>query len=40
MLLNTKTTSLFKDQDKYVVVPADKAPNNIVLICKNIILAA
>jgi len=40
----TKTASIFKDpedaetlstiHDKYVVVPADKAPNNIVLICK------
>jgi hypothetical protein len=40
----TKATSVFKDPDvaetmsiihhKYVVVPADSAPNNIVLICK------
>ena len=40
----TKATSVFKDPDvaetmsiihhKYVVVPADNAPNNIVLICK------
>lgn len=42
--VNTKATSVFKDldvaetlstiQDKYVVVPAHKATNNIVLICK------
>ena len=41
---STKATSLFKDldvaeilstiHDRYVVVPADKATNNIVLICK------
>jgi len=42
--MSTKATSVFKDpevaetlftiHDKYVVVTADKAPNNIVLICK------
>ena len=26
---------LFQLQDKYVIVPADKAPNNIVFICKH-----
>ena len=41
--LDTKATFVFKDpevaetlsiiHDKYVVVPADKAPNNIVFIC-------
>ena len=42
--MNTKATSVFKDcdidenlsniHDMYVVVPVDKATNNIVLICK------
>ena len=42
--MNTKATSIFKNpdvaetlssiHDQYVVVPADKAPNNIVFICK------
>ena len=46
--MNTKPKSVLKDPDvitnlsnlhaKYVVVPADKAPNNIVFICKNIIM--
>jgi hypothetical protein len=41
--LDTKATFVFKDpevaetlsiiHDKYVVVPVDKAPNNIVFIC-------
>jgi len=41
--LDTKATFVFKDSevaetlsiihDKYVVVPADKTPNNIVFIC-------
>ena len=48
--MRTKATSVFKDpdvtetmsstHDKYVVVPADKSPNNIVLICKSITLTA
>ena len=43
--MNTRARSIFKDpnvaeclshlHDKYVVVPADKAPNNIVFICKS-----
>ena len=42
--MSTRATSIFKDphvakhlshlHDKYVVVPVDKAPNNIVLVCK------
>ena len=42
--INAHATSIFKDlkvakhlsylDDKYVVVPADKAPNNIVFVCK------
>jgi len=42
--MNTRKTSIFKNphvtkhlsylHDKYVVVPADKALNNIVLVCK------
>ena len=42
--INAHATSIFKDRnvakhlsylhDKYVVVPADKAPNNIVFVCK------
>ena len=48
--MNTTATSALKDpevaetlstiHDIYVVVPADKAPNNIVLICKSITLIA
>jgi len=43
--INAHATSIFKDpnvakhlsdlHDEYVVVPADKAPNNIVFICKS-----
>ena len=43
--INAHATSIFKDpnvakhlsdlHDKYVVVPADKAPNNIVFVCKS-----
>ena len=43
--MSTRAPSIFKDpqvakmlsqlQDKYVIVPADKAPNNIVFICKH-----
>ena len=43
---STKTASIFKNPDvpetlyiihvKYVVVPADKDPNNIIFVCKNI----
>ena len=43
--MNTHAKSVFKDpsvarhlselHDKYVVVPADKAPNNIVFVCKS-----
>ena len=42
--MNTKNTSIFKDQnvvdnlsslhEEYVVVPADKASNNVVFVCK------
>jgi len=42
---STRKTSIFKDPNvakhmsqfhvKYVVVPADKAPNNIVVVCKS-----
>ena len=42
--MSTKTTSIFNNadvvktlstlHDKYVVVPADKAPNNIIFVCK------
>ena len=41
----TRSTPIFKDQnvakhlsllhDKYVIVPADKAPNNIAVVCKS-----
>ena len=41
----TRSTSIFKDpnvakhlsllHDKYVIVSADKAPNNIVFVCKS-----
>ena len=43
--MNTRSTSIFKDpnvanhlsvlHDKYVIVSADKAPNNIVFVCKS-----
>jgi len=43
--MSTRTISIFKDpnvakhlshiHDKYVVVPVDKAPNNIVFVCKS-----
>ena len=43
--MSTRTTSIFKDpnvakhlsllHDKYVIVSADKAPNNIVFVCKS-----
>jgi hypothetical protein len=43
--VNSRSTSIFKDpnvakhlsllHDKYVIVSADKAPNNIVLVCKS-----
>jgi len=42
--MSTRSTSIFKDpnvfkhlsllHDKYVIVSADKAPNNIVFVCK------
>ena len=45
-MMSTRKTSLFKDQndakrlshlhDNYVVVPAGKASNNIVFVCKYI----
>ena len=41
----TRSTPIFKDQnvakhlsllhDKYVIVSADKAPNNVVFVCKS-----
>jgi hypothetical protein len=43
--MSTRSTSIFKDpnvvkylsllHDKYVIVSADKAPNNIVFVCKS-----
>ena len=43
--MSTRSTSIFKDSnidkhvsllhDKYVIVSADKAPNNIVCLCKS-----
>ena len=43
--MSTRSTSIFKDpnvakhlsllNDKYVIVSADKAPNNIVFVCKS-----
>ena len=43
--MKSKVNCVFKDKDvvqcltslqnKYVIVPADKAPNNMVFICKN-----
>ena len=43
--MSTRSTSIFKDpnvakhlsllHDKYVIVPADKVPNNIVFVCKS-----
>jgi hypothetical protein len=43
--MSTRSTSIFKDpnvaidlsllHDKYVIVSADKAPNNIVFACKS-----
>jgi hypothetical protein len=43
--MNTRSTSIFKDtnvakhlsllHDKYVIVSADKAPNNVVFVCKS-----
>jgi hypothetical protein len=43
--VNSRTNSVFKDQaavkclsslhDKYAIVPADKASNNIVFVCKS-----
>jgi hypothetical protein len=43
--MSTRSTSIFKDpngakhlsllRDKYVIVSADKAPNNIVCVCKS-----
>ena len=43
--VNSRTKSVFKDQaavkclsslhDKYAIVPADKASNNIVFVCKS-----
>jgi hypothetical protein len=43
--MSTRSTSIFKDpnvakhlsllHDKYVIVSADKAPNNIVVVCKS-----
>jgi hypothetical protein len=43
--VNSRPKSIFKDQeavkclsslhDKYVIVPADKASNNIVFVCKS-----
>ena len=43
--MSKRVTSIFKDpqvreslsrlHEKYVVVPADKAPNNIVFVCRN-----
>ena len=43
--MSTRSTSIFKDpnvakhlsllRDKYVIVPTDKAPNNLVFVCKS-----
>jgi hypothetical protein len=43
--MSTRSTSIFKDpnvakhlsllHDKHVIIPADKAPNNIVVVCKS-----
>ena len=43
--MNIRSTSIYKDpnvakhlyflHDKYVIVPADKAPNNISFVCKS-----
>ena len=34
-MLNIKVYNNTALQNKYVIVPADKAPNNIVFVCKN-----